>query len=276
MECNECDFEIVTSNIREKCDEDYCFALCNGNILVKCCDTEFDTTCWSDIQKLKLKAEEVHFLGELRGKGCYAIELDENCKFDEDFKIVPLYDTGGVIDDELFSLAGMANQILFWEATHKHCGKCGGELINKENERAKLCKKCNLPIYPVICPAIIVAITKGDEILLAHNKTFKNNIYSIIAGFVDPGETLEDCVRREVYEEVGIKVKNIKYYGNQPWGFPNSLMIGFWAEYQSGEIKVDGQEIINAKWFVRGKYPNLPKKMSIARRMIDDFTAKRV
>ena len=134
-----------------------------------------------------------------------------------------------------------------------------------------MCTKCGAVTYPVICPAIIVAITKGDEILLAHNKNFEDNIYSIIAGFVDAGEDLESTVKREVFEEVGIKIKNIKYYGNQTWAFPNSLMIGFFAEYESGEIKVDGKEILDAAWFKKDNLPNLPKKMTIARKMIDSF-----
>ena len=170
-----------------------------------------------------------------------------------------------------FFIAGRANHILNWDNNHKYCSRCGSPNRDKADERAKVCTKCGTVTYPVICPAIIVAITKGDEILLAHNKNFEDNIYSIIAGFVDAGEDLESTVKREVFEEVGIKIKNIKYYGNQTWAFPNSLMIGFFAEYESGEINVDGIEILDAAWFKKDNLPNLPKKMTIARKMIDSF-----
>ncbi|MEQ8196475.1 MAG: NAD(+) diphosphatase, partial [Clostridiaceae bacterium] len=117
----------------------------------------------------------------------------------------------------------------------------------------------------------IVSVIKGDEILLAHNAQFREGLYSVLSGFVEAGETFEECVKREVMEEVGIKVKNIKYFGNQPWPFPNSVMIGFTAEYESGEIKADGVEISDAGWFKKGNLPLIPDNLTIARKLIDDF-----
>jgi NAD+ diphosphatase len=138
-----------------------------------------------------------------------------------------------------------------------------------EGERAKRCPECGFISYPVICPAVITAIIKDRKILLAHNRSFKGNMYSLIAGFVEAGETLEECVKREIMEEVGLQVKNVKYLGSQPWPFPNSLMIGFTAEYESGEIAVDGVEISDAKWFDIDNLPELPSEISIARKIIN-------
>lgn len=179
-----------------------------------------------------------------------------------------------MLDEELFLIAGRANQILNWDNTHRFCGKCGSKTDNKKDELAKVCPNCNHVMYPVICPAIIVAVTRGEEILLAHNRGFKNNMYSLIAGFVEAGEDLKSTVKREVFEEVGIKVKNITYYKSSPWSFPNSLMIGFFAEYESGEIKVDGNEIVHADWFTKDNFPNIPKKFTLARKLIDKYIEK--
>ena len=142
------------------------------------------------------------------------------------------------------------------------------------NEFAMKCKECGYTCYPKVCPAIIVGITKGDKILLANNKNFPEGLHSTIAGFVDVNETLEDCVRREILEEVNIKVKNIKYFDSQPWPYPNSIMIGFTAEYESGEIKVDGEEILHADWYSKDNLPILPDKTTIARRIIDSIICK--
>jgi NAD+ diphosphatase len=176
-----------------------------------------------------------------------------------------------LLDDEVFMLAGRAFQITNWDENHKYCGKCGALFDNKQDERAKICPKCGLVNYPRISPAIITAIVKENKILLAHGNHFKNKMYSVIAGFVEPGETFEDCVQREVMEEVGIRVKNIRYFGSQPWPFPNSLMVGFTAEYESGEIKVDEKEIGDAGWYSVDEFPETPGHGSIARKLIDWF-----
>lgn len=216
-------------------------------------------------------SKEIHCMGEFNNIGCYAVEIENLNALPRKFELVDLYESGVILNEDMFSLAGRGRQILHFNQQSKFCGKCGSKTIEKEDERAKRCTSCGNLIFPSICPAIIVAIIKGDEILLAHNKNFKNNMYSIIAGFVDSGETLEECVKREVFEEVGIRVKNIRYYNSQPWAFPNSLMVGFIAEYESGEIHVDGNEILDAGWFKEGNYPTLPRKMSIAGKMIEAF-----
>ena len=133
----------------------------------------------------------------------------------------------GELDEELVWIAGQANQLVDWNRSHQFCGKCGRQTEDGHDERAKVCPRCRLINYPRVSPAIIVAVVKNDQILLANNMRFKSRYYSVLAGFVEPGETLEECVAREIKEEVGISVKNIRYFASQPWPFPNSLMVGF-------------------------------------------------
>jgi NAD+ diphosphatase len=174
--------------------------------------------------------------------------------------------------DEVIWIAGRANQLLYWHRTHVYCGQCGRETEDKADERAKICPDCGHVSYPRLSPAVIVAIVRGNRILLARNRRFKGSFYSVLAGFVEPGESLEECIRREIREEVGLRVKNIRYFGSQPWPFPDSLMIGFIADYAAGEIRVDGSEILDAGWFSKNRLPGIPPKISIARQLIDWFS----
>ena len=146
---------------------------------------------------------------------------------------------------------------------------CSSDLA--PSERAQVCPQCGLTAFPRLSPAIIVCIRRGEQILLARNHRFPPGRFSVLAGFVEPGETLEEAVAREVREEVGIRVRDIRYFGSQPWPFPNSLMLGFTAEYAEGELVVDESELAEAHWFTRDNLPDLPPPISIARRLIEDF-----
>ena len=163
---------------------------------------------------------------------------DENQVLDG-FQLKGLRETFGQLEEELIWIAGRANQLVDWSRNHQFCGQCGHPTEDKSEERAKICPACGLVNYPRLSPAVIMAVVRGDRLLLASNKRFKSGFYSVLAGFVEPGETLEECVAREIKEEVGISVKNIRYFGSQPWPFPNSLMVGFLADYAGGEIKAD-------------------------------------
>jgi len=175
-----------------------------------------------------------------------------------------------ILDEFHFSLAMRAYQVLNWELTNRFCGRCGSSMDASPNELAKICSKCQLTVFPRINPAVIVAITKGNSLLLARRLNYP--MYSIIAGFVEAGESLEETVMRETIEEVGIKVKNIRYFSSQPWAFSYSLMVGFTAEYDSGEITPDGIEIHEAAWYTKDNLPStLPGPISIARKLIDWF-----
>ena len=269
-------FKILSNTFKESKSNDLYFTFFKGSILIKKEKNTSNIPVYDEIKKLNIHYGDEFLLGEFRGKSCFVIEVSSEIKFPDNFELIPLSQIGTLIDEELFLIAGRANQILNWDNTHRFCGKCGSKTENKKNEMAKVCPKCNHVMYPVICPAIIVGVIKGDKILLAHNKAFKNNMYSLIAGFVEAGEDLKSTVKREVFEEVGIKIKNIKYYKSSPWSFPNSLMIGFFAEYESGEIKVDGNEILHANWYTKDNFPpNIPEKFTIARKIIDGFVDRK-
>jgi len=189
-------------------------------------------------------------------------------------KFLPLRSLLGRVDDDIFHAAGRSFQILNWNNNHSFCGRCGTTVLMKQDELAKYCPSCRLVVYPRISPAVIVAVTRGDEILLAHSGRFKSKMYSVLAGFVEPGETFEQCVAREIFEEVNIRVHNIRYFSSQPWPFPDSIMVGFTADYLSGEIKPDGKEIIDAGWYKKDSMPEIPGKWSIAGKLIDSFLKK--
>lgn len=224
-----------------------------------------------DSFKQSKKLIRCQYLAQVQGRSCNAAELAPDTVAPEGMSFYDLRKLLGKIPDNLFFFAGKASHILHWDRMHQYCSRCGAKTENKPDERAKLCPACGLVIYPRISPAIIVAITRGREILLAKGNRFQANFYSVLAGFVEPGETFEECVQREVKEEVGLKVKNIQYFGSQPWPFPDSLMVGFTAEYASGDIIMDKNEILDAGWFSPEQLPQIPGVGSIARRLIDSF-----
>ena len=158
-----------------------------------------------------------------------------------------------------------------WRIDNRFCGRCGMEMKPHANpkERAMVCPSCGYTAYPKICPAVIVLVTKGDKVLLQRNTHYRGVVWSLVAGFVDPGENLEDAVRREIREEASIEVKDIRYFGSQTWPFPSNIMIGFRAEYAGGELTPDGDEVVESGWFERGKLPEIPRPGSIARTMLD-------
>jgi NAD+ diphosphatase len=209
-----------------------------------------------------------HYLGTLWDEPCWSAAIDETIPPGDDWEEVTLRSAYGRISPEELQAARFASHLLYWDGNTRYCGACGNPTIDKPDERAKLCPVCGTVTYPRISPAVIVAILDGDRILLAHNRRFISKFYSLIAGFVEIGESLEDCVHREVYEEVGVTVKNLRYFGSQPWPTPDSLMLGFVAEYAGGEIRVQEQELYDARWFSPPDMPPLPAGDSIARKII--------
>ena len=186
----------------------------------------------------------------------------------EDLQWFGLRDVLPDLDEDAGFLAGRALQILNWERNNRFCGRCGERMEPRTDERSMRCPACGFLQYPRLSPAVIVAVTRGDSLLLAHNKRFPSGRYSLLAGFVEPGETFEDCVAREISEEVGIHVKNIRYLSSQPWPFPDSLMVGFSAEWESGELHPDGMEIGEADWFRAEGMPDYPGPHTIAGKII--------
>jgi NAD+ diphosphatase len=181
----------------------------------------------------------------------------------------------GVWRDEEVAVAGRAFQLQNWARTHRYCGVCGTATERIQGERGIKCPSCGFSAYPRISPAMMVLITRGEEILLARNVTFPPNRYSALAGFLEVGESIEEAVHREVFEEVGLRVHNLKYVASQAWPFPHSLMIAFTAEYLSGEIVTQPEEIADAKWYGPGdQLPDLPPRLSIAKVLLESVMAR--
>jgi NAD+ diphosphatase len=230
--------------------------------------------CLVDFTELGLATLREHYLGRFNHRPCYAVEVAEGTIPPAGMAFEGLRQAYGRLDEDLFWIAARAVQIIDWDRTHQFCGRCGVPLRAKNDERAKECPQCGLLHFPRLAPAIIVLVERGNQLLLARSRHFMPGMYSVLAGFVEPGESLEEAVVREVKEEVGIEIKDIKYFGSQPWPFPHSLMIGFTATYASGEISLSDKEIEDAGWFTVEKLPRIPGKISIARKLIDAFLAK--
>ena len=227
-----------------------------------------------DLSELGLIGIRQNYLGQLDHRLCYAAEVAEGTIPPVGMAFEGLRQVYGRLDEDLFWIAARAVQIIDWDRTHQFCGRCGVPLRTQTDERAKACPQCGLLHFPRLAPAIIVLVERGNQLLLARSRHFMPGMYSVLAGFVEPGESLEEAVVREVKEEVGIEIKDIKYFGSQPWPFPHSLMIGFTAAYAGGEISLDDKEIEDAGWFTVEKLPRIPGKISIARKLIDGFLAK--
>lgn len=169
-----------------------------------------------------------------------------------------------------YKWAGKASQILNWDVNTQYCPHCG-EPTHQISPIGKKCPVCRQEFYPVISPAMIVRITREDQILLVHARNFKSDYYGLIAGFLEPGESLEECVYREVMEETRLRIKNLKYFGSQTWPYPSGIMIGYTAEYDSGELMLQNTELSKGGWFNRDQLPAIPQKLSLARKLIDNW-----
>jgi NAD+ diphosphatase len=250
------------------------FLFQQGNLLVKKLDKIYTIPTDDDLSYMGYMIVNKLYIGSLDGHSCYTSRYIEGEVLLEGLEFLGLRQLHEQIDKSMLQAAFRAVQILAWDETHRFCGACGEITVKKADEHAKVCPKCGHISYPRLSPAVIVAVTKGDRLLLARNKNFVSGMYSVLAGFVEAGETLEECVKREIKEEAGIEVKNIKYFGSQSWPFPNSFMLGFTAEHESGEIQIGEDEIADARWFSVEEIPNIPGKLSISRKLIDWFLEK--
>ncbi len=249
---------------------DYLFCYSENNLLLT---KEGQLPQWKQLKSLigNDKVDLYHF-GDYQGQACLLLSAPPQ--------------EGGVMDDflfrnvrlchetlswPLFRIAGLGRQLHYWRSTHRYCGCCGTETVDKSDERAKYCPECHYLSYPQLYPCVIVLVARGPELLLARSPHFQPGIYSALAGFIEPGESAENAVFREVKEEVKITVKNVRYCFSQPWPFPNSLMLGFRAEYGSGELEIDRVELEDAQWFKRDKLPPLPMRLGISRRLIEAY-----
>ena len=214
----------------------------------------------------------LHNITPIGDKEVKTFKLPVGTTFDERYEICNLRASFHKLPGYLYLKAGKCEEILYWDSNTRYCGVCGNKL-HMHTDISKKCDNCGKEIWPQLSTAIIVLVHKGDEILLVHARNFRGDYYGLVAGFVETGETLEQAVVREVREETGIEIKNIKYFASQPWPYPCGLMVGFYAEYESGDIVLQDEELSAGGWFDIHRLPAIPDKLSIARRLIDNWLA---
>jgi len=249
------------------------FVIRGSDLLVTRSGGSFDIPLLPDIAALSFSPERAHVMGAVDGTACRVLGVPLQSEAPEGWSFEGVRGLFAAISDSFFSAAARALEIADWDRSHRFCGHCGSPTALKPGERALECVACGHLSYPRISPAVIVAVVRDNRILLARARRFPSGMYSVLAGFVEPGETLEECVAREVKEETGIEVKNLRYFASQPWPFPHSLMIAFTAEWAAGEITPDPAEIVDTRWLTVESFPRLPDPISVARRLINWFAA---
>lgn len=266
-------FQPSKEPLYDEFNDDQIYLFREDKLMVEVENERFSIPSRKAIEEVNPELTYLQCLGAYDGINCYCGEIDE--ALDENtYDFIDLRTYSRQVDHDNFLVSAKALLLLDFIRSNQKCGICGSPMMMKQggNDRAILCTNCDHIVWPKTAPAIIVAVTKGDKLLLAHNRMFPEGMYSVLAGFVEMGETFEQCVKREVFEETGIMVQNIKYFGSQPWPFPNSMMIGFTAEYLDGEIQVDNDEILDAKWFTKDEVPAKHRKsISISSDLIEWF-----
>ena len=202
--------------------------------------------------------------------GDKAYRIENPITGDQRYEMSPLRQSYFKLSHDDYLKAGKCHELLYWDMNTKYCGVCGGPM-RFDTDISKKCEHCGKEVWPQLAIAIIVLIRKGDEVLLVHARNFRHDFYGLVAGFVETGETLEQAVYREVMEETGLHITNLRYYGSQPWPYPCGLMVGFTADYESGNIHLQHSELSKGAWFDRDHLPNIPEKLSIARQLIDHW-----
>lgn len=245
------------------------FAFQGNQLLVRRRELRADVPHLRDLDEIGLRPVRHQYLGRMGDTHCYSAECESHIAPPEGMQWAGLRSLFGMMDDQHFALAGRAVQIMDWDRSHQFCGRCGSPTVIKVNERARMCPGCEQTHYPRIAPAIMALVRRGNELLLARSPHFAHGMFSALAGFVEPGESLEHCVHREVKEEVGVEVSNLRYFASQSWPFPNSLMIAFNCDYAGGELIPDPSEIEAADWFTLERLPILPNPISVSRKLID-------
>lgn len=202
------------------------------------------------------------------GEKAYRIDLP--LLGNESYEMCGLRQSYYKLSEEEYLKAGKCHELLYWDQNTKYCGVCGG-LMRFHTDISKRCEHCGKEVWPQLATAVIVLVRKGDEVLLVHANNFRTDFYGLVAGFVETGETLEEAVHREVMEETGLHIKNLKYFASQPWPYPCGLMVGFTADYDGGKIHLQRSELSKGAWFDKDHLPHIPEKLSIARHLIDDW-----
>lgn len=249
----------------------YYFVFCNGEILIEKKTDGSYTIPLTDEPPTRMAADtNILKVTGLNGAEVRTYRTDEPMSANGNYETCPLRQSYYKLDHSMYLEAGKCSELLYWDSSTKYCGSCGAPMT-MHTEISKICTECGKEIWPQLATAVIVLVRKTDtdEILLVHARNFRGNFFGLVAGFVETGETLEEAVRREVMEETGLSITNIKYFGSQPWPYPCGLMIGFNAEYESGNIRLQESELSAGAWFSRNNLPQIPEKLSIARKLID-------
>ena len=263
------------------------FLFCQGDILltkegtIPCGDTPpIELKPWEKVTVLKVPSPfsvsrrqgsgNVALPQRGSGEGAVVGLLSSPVTDRPDLQMVPLRKTFHILPPDDYQLAGKCAELVYFHQNNKFCGVCGGQM-KWQTEISKQCCECGKELWPSLATAIIVRVTRGDEILMVHAHTFRDRHYGLVAGFVETGETLEECVQREVWEETRLRITNIRYFASQPWPYPCGLMVGFTADYLAGEISLQREELSDGGWYSRDRLPFLPDPSSIAYRLIDDW-----
>lgn len=248
------------------------FIFSRGQLLVRPLGTRVELPVASIWPFAKLATARRLYLGSWRGQPCHAAEVESTAP-PPGMQFESLRTLWMRLDEALLGVASHAAQLIEWDRSHQFCGGCGAPTQRRADERARHCVACNAMLYPRLAPVVMVRVLHEGRILLARPPRLAPGVYSVLAGFVEAGETLEQAIQREVLEEVNVRVRNLRYFASQSWPFPHSLMIAFSADYAGGELRADGREIVEAGWFTPDHLPGLPSPMSMAWRLIQDFAA---
>ena len=248
------------------------FIFNQGRLLLRSMDGKLSEHGLPEPAAIGIGADQLHAVGIWQGRYCQAAWTDSEALPDASYGWHNLRALFGELEDAFVAIAGRAAQIAEWARTHRYCGACAAPMGRAGAERAYRCEACGHTAYPRISPAMMVLIRKGEQVLLAQHATYTTKRYVPLAGFLEAGETVEEAIHREVFEEVGLKVANLRYFASQSWPFPHSLMLAFTADYVEGEIRVDASEILDARWFGPHEYPDPPERhMSISTMLIDSL-----
>ena len=245
------------------------FAFSGGQLLGTLNGERVDLPLKLSLADIGIVTVRTQYLGTLRGLHCFSAEIARDTPAPKGMDWFGLRRLFGQVDELEYALATRAIQIMEWDRTHQYCGVCATPTVARSRERVRACPACGHLVYPRLAPAVMMLVRRGRELLLGRSPHFQPGVYSALAGFVDPGESLEACVAREVMEEVGVTVRNLRYFGSQSWPFPHSLMIAFFADYAGGDIVPQPEEIEDAQWFDVDALPDLPMAISISRWLID-------
>lgn len=253
----------------------YWFIFNKSELLLERCNDGTYTVPFSEESPVEPDSKHtVHTIAGTNGREIKTFCTEKTINEDNRYIMCNLRESFRLISTDLYLEAGKCEEILYWDSTTQYCGICGSPM-KMHTSISKICKKCNKEVWPQLSTAVICLIHRGNDILLVRAHNFRGNFHGLVAGFVETGETLEQAVEREIMEETGLSVKNIEYFGSQPWPYPNNLMVGFYAEYDKGEIKIQQSELKTADWFSIYSLPTIPEKLSIARKLIDNWLIRK-